>query len=145
MLQRGFFVFICLPFVFKGAMLTAGCSEELVVQSQHNAYCFSIYGACRYRRRGLKPGMKKLFPKFLRSICGCELVRLALLKTIFIINLARESIFKRKGILLKRMLHQQGWFGQRQNQGLATPEFSPAPFGAVTKRHHQVPFLNPLR
>lgn len=53
-----------------------------VVQSQHSVYRLSyhVVWVCKYRRRVLKPGVieyiKKLFPKLLRSIPGCELEKI---------------------------------------------------------------------
>ena len=49
------------------------------VQSQHSVYRLSyhVVWVCKYRRRVLKPGVveyiKKLMPKLLRSISGCEI------------------------------------------------------------------------
>ena len=49
------------------------------VQSQHSVYRLSyhVVWVCKYRRRVLKPGVveyiKKLMPKLLRSIPGCEI------------------------------------------------------------------------
>lgn len=49
------------------------------VQSQHSVYKLSYHVVlvCKYRRRVLKPGVveyiKKLMPKLLRSIPGCEI------------------------------------------------------------------------
>ena len=53
-----------------------------VVQGQHSVYRLSyhIVWVCKYRRRVLKPGVvdyiKKLLPKLLRSIPGCELEKI---------------------------------------------------------------------
>lgn len=49
------------------------------VQSQHSVYKlrYHVVLVCKYRRRVLKPGVveyiKKLMPKLLRSIPGCEI------------------------------------------------------------------------
>lgn len=53
-----------------------------VVQSQHSVYRLSyhVVWVCKYRRRVLKPGVvdyiKKLLPKLLRSIPGCEIEKI---------------------------------------------------------------------
>ena len=53
-----------------------------VVQGQHSVYRLSyhIVWVCKYRRRVLKPGVvdyiKKLLPKLLRSIPGCEIEKI---------------------------------------------------------------------
>ena len=53
-----------------------------VVQGQHSVYRLSyhIVWMCKYRRRVLKPGVvdyiKKLLPKLLRSIPGCEIEKI---------------------------------------------------------------------
>ena len=52
------------------------------VQSQHSVYRLSyhVVWVCKYRRRVLKPGVveyiKRVLPKILRSIPGCEIERI---------------------------------------------------------------------